>query len=210
MHTVQRRFIVALVAMCCLMSAAKAQDRLPPIPTDKLTDAQKQVADDFAKARGAPLSGPWPQFLRSPELMTQTLALSDYVRLKTSIEPRINELVALVVAREWTQQFQWAIHYNNAKKAGVKDDIINAIAEGRRPDVMVEDEGIAYDVATEILHEKRVSDTTWNRAVAKFGERGVLDLLSTIGYFTSLSVVMNATHPPVPNTGAAPLQRYPE
>lgn len=204
------RFAAALAVICCCLSSPKAQDRLPPIPTDKMTDAQKKVASDFASGRGIELDGPWVPFVRSPELMTRTLGLSEYIRRKTVIDPRVGELVILVVAREWTQQFEWAIHTKNAEKAGLKREIVDAIAEARRPDAMAEDETIAYDVTTEIMHSKRVSDTTWRRAVARFGEQGTVELLATIGYFNYLSIVMNGARTPPPDGGAGPLKRYPD
>jgi 4-carboxymuconolactone decarboxylase len=204
------RLVAALAVLCCIASSSEAQTRLPPIPADKMTEAQKKAAADFAAGRSDALDGPWMTFLRSPELMERTMGLSDYVRRKSVIEPRVSELVILVVAREWTQQFEWTIHYKNALQAGLKPAIADTIAEGRRPEAMAEDEAIAYDVATEILRTKGVSDTTWSRAVAKFGEQGVVDLLATVGYFNYLSVVMNAARTPAPSGSVEPLKRLPE
>jgi 4-carboxymuconolactone decarboxylase len=204
------RFIIVLAAVFCFASPIMAQDRMPPIPADKMTEAQKKVAKDFAQGRGIELDGPWVPLSRSPELMTRTLGLSDYIRRKSVIEPRIGELAILVVSREWTQQFEWAMHYNNALKAGLKREIADAIAEARRPDVMAEDEVITYDFTTEILRSKRISDTTWRRAVARFGEQGVIDLLATVGYFSYLSVIMNGARTPAPEGGPGPLKRYPD
>src|SRR5581483_8969282 len=146
--------IAALAAMCCLSSPLAAQDRMPPIPTDKMTEAQKQVARDFAGERGYEIRGPFSPLIRSPELMKRTLGVSDYVRFRNSLEPRITELVILVVAREWTQQYEWVAHYKNALKAGLKREIAEALAEARRPQAMADDEWIAYDLATEILRAK--------------------------------------------------------
>ena len=210
MRTIIRSFAAVLVAVFCLVSASGAQERLLPIPADKMTEAQKKLAADFAKGRGIELDGPWITFVRSPELMTRTLALSECIRSKSVIEPRVAELVVLVVSREWTQQFEWAMHYRNALKAGLKREIADAIAEARRPDAMAADETIAYDVATEILQTKRVSDTTWSRAVSRFGEQGIVELLATIGYFNYLSVVMNAARTAPPEGGPGPLKRYPD
>jgi len=66
------------------------------------------------------------------------------------------------------------------------------------------------DVATEILRLKRVSDPTYRRAVAKFGEQGVIDLLGVVGYYNFLAIVMNATRTGLPEGAAEPLKRYPE
>jgi 4-carboxymuconolactone decarboxylase len=205
-----RHFIAAFALLSCIASPAKTQERMPRIPADQMTDAQKKVTAVFAAGRADVLDGPWLTFIHSPELMARTLGLSDYIRHNSAVEPRVTELVVLVVAREWTQQFEWVIHYNNALKAGLKREIADAIAEGRRPDAMAEDEATAYAVTTEILRIKQVSDATWNAAVAKFGEQGTVDLLATVGYFNYLSVVMNAARTAPPGGGEGPLKRLPD
>src|SRR5215470_6189179 len=95
-------------------------------------------------------------------------------------------------------------------EGGVRREIADAIADGRRPVGMAEDEDTAYDIATEILRTKRVSDATYRRAVAKFGEQGVIDLLGVVGYYNFLAIVMNATRTALPDNVAEPLKRYPE
>jgi 4-carboxymuconolactone decarboxylase len=95
-------------------------------------------------------------------------------------------------------------------KAGLRREIADAIAQGDRPVRMAEDEEIAYDMATEILRDKRVSDQTYARAVAKFGEQGVIDLLGVAGYYNFLAIVMNATRTAMPPGAAEPLKRYPD
>ncbi len=101
-------------------------------------------------------------------------------------------------------------HYPQAMKAGLKREIADAIADGRRPAGMAEDEEAAYDLATEILRLKRVSDATYGRAVAKFGEQGVIDLLGVVGYYNFLAIVMNTTRTALPANAQEALKRYPE
>jgi 4-carboxymuconolactone decarboxylase len=209
------RFLVAACAFCLLAAPgtaqhAKAQDRMPPIPADKLTDAQKKAAEAFAEGRGYQIRGPFVPLIRSPEVMLRAKAMGDYLRFKSTLGPRLNEMVILITAREWTQQYEWNAHRPEAMKAGLRGEIADAIADGRRPPGMAEDEEIAYDMATEILRLKRVSDATYGRAVAKFGEQGVIDLLGVIGYYNFLAIVMNATRTALPANVAEPLRRYPE
>src|SRR5215471_11347942 len=147
-----------------------AQDRMPPIPAEKLSEAQKKAAEAFAEGRGYAVRGPFVPLLRSPEVMLRAKAMGDYLRFKSVLGPRLNEMVILITAREWTQQYEWNAHHPLALKAGLQREIADAIAQGTRPAGMAEDEEIAYDVATEILRLRRVSDPTWQRAVAKFGE----------------------------------------
>jgi 4-carboxymuconolactone decarboxylase len=200
----------ALSISLVLASPLAAQDRMPPIPADKMTEAQKKAAEAFAEGRGYQIRGPFVPLVRSPEVMLRAKAMSDYLRFKSVIEPRINEMAIIITAREWTQQYVWQAHYPAALKAGLRREVADAIADGRRPAGMAEDEEIAYDMATEILRLKRVSDATYARAVARFGEQGVIDLLGVIGYYNFLAIVMNTTRTALPAGMAEPLRRYPE
>jgi len=206
-----RAIVIAGAAIAGLVaSPVLAQDRMPPIAADNLTDAQRKAADAFAEGRGYAVRGPFVPLLRSPEVMLRAKAMGDYLRFKSTLGPRLNEMVILITAREWTQQYEWNAHHPIALKAGLRPEIAAAIAEGYRPAAMAEDEEIAYDVATEILRLKRVSDPTYRRAVAKFGEQGVIDLLGVVGYYNFLAIVMNATRTGLPEGAGEPLKRYPE
>ena len=208
-------FVIGVCAACLIAAPfasqpSNAQDRMPPIPADKLTDAQKKAAEAFAEGRGYQIRGPFVPLVRSPEVMLRAKAMGDYLRFKSVLAPRLNEMVILITAREWTQQYEWNAHHPLALKAGLRREIADGIAEGHRPVGMAEDEEIAYDTATEILRLKRVSEPTWQRAVAKFGEQGVIDLLGLVGYYNFLAIVMNATRTALPQGVADPLKRYPE
>ncbi len=205
-----RLAVVALLATFCLAAPARAQDRMPPIPADRLTDAQKKAAEAFAEGRGYAIRGPFVPLIRSPEVMLRAKAMGDHLRFKSTLGPRLNEMVILITAREWSQQYEWQAHHPIALKEGLRREIADAIADGRRPAGMAEDEEAAYDMATEILRMKRVSDATYRRAVAKFGEQGVIDLLGVTGYYTFLAIVMNATRTALPENMAEPLKRFPE
>jgi 4-carboxymuconolactone decarboxylase len=207
--------LIALAAVCLFATPLAAQDRIakdrmPPIPADQLTEAQKKAAELFAEGRGYAVRGPFVPLIRSPEVMLRAKAMGDYLRFKSVLEPRLNEMVILITAREWTQQYEWNAHYPAAIKAGLRREIADAIADGHRPVGMAEDEEIAYDVATEILRLKRVSDASYRRAVTKFGEQGVIDLLGVVGYYNFLAIVMNATRTAMPANTPEPLKRYPE
>ena len=181
-----------------------AQDRMPEIPVDKQTEAQKKAADEFVAGRGAPVSGPFVPLLRSPEVFLGAKAMGDYLRFKTVLPPKLRELAILVTARQWTEQHEWGFHSPIAIKAGLSPEIIKAVGEGRRPTGMSDDEEIVYDFCIELHHNKSVSDAIYARALAKFGEQGIIDLASVNGYYTFLSMVMNvARTPPGKFTGPA-------
>ena len=183
---------------------------MPPLAADKMTEAQKKAAEAFAEGRGYAVRGPFVPLIRSPEVMLRAKAMGDYLRFKSTLGPRLNEMIILITAREWSQQYEWHAHVSIALKEGLRREIADAIADGRRPAGMAEDEEAAYDMATEILRSKRVSDATYRRAVDKFGEQGVIDLLGVTGYYTFLAIVMNATRTGLPENVAEPLRRFPE
>src|SRR4029079_10729682 len=128
---------IALVGMA---ASGRAQDRMPPLPADTLTDAQKTAIAEFKAARSADISGPFVPLLRSPEVMTRARAMGDYLRFRSALPPRLSELVILLIARRWTQQYEWNAHQPLAIKGGVRADIVAAVADGRRPDRMAADE----------------------------------------------------------------------
>lgn len=208
----RNRLAVAVLAvtLCAVPALASAQDRMPPIPADKLTDAQRKAAETFAEGRGYAVRGPFVPLIRSPEVMLRAKAMGDYLRFKSTLPPRLSEMVILIAAREWTQQYEWTAHHALALKGGLKPEIADAIADGRRPAGMAEDEEAAYDLSVEILRLKRVSDATYRKAVAKFGEQGVIDILGINGYYSFLAIVMNATRTGLPEGVPEPLKRYPE
>ena len=207
--TLRSAFIAGVLA-CAAAAPVRAQDRMPPIPADKLTEAQKKAAETFAEGRGYAVRGPFVPLLRSPEVMLRAKAMGDYLRFKSTIPPRLNEMLILITAREWTQNYEFHAHRELALKAGLRTETADAIAQGYRPVGMAEDEEVAYDMATEILREKRVSDRTYARAVAKFGEQGVIDLLGVVGYYNFLAIVMNATRTAMPPGVPEPLKHYPD
>ena len=133
----------------------------------------------------------------------------DYLRLKPSIGTKLSELIILIIAREWTQDYEWYVHAPIALKQGITQEIIDAVAQGRRPPGMNEDQEICYDFATELIRNKRISDATYDRAVKRFGEIGVLDIAGIGGYYTLLAMEMNTTRMPIPADGK-PLRRFPE
>ncbi|MCC7486364.1 MAG: carboxymuconolactone decarboxylase family protein [Burkholderiales bacterium] len=168
-----------------------APERMPAIPREKMTDEQRKAADELAAGPRGEVKGPFIAFLRSPELMRRVQKVGEYIRFVCPIDKRLGEFAAIIGARAWSQQFEWWAHYRQALEAGLKKEIADAVAEGRRPDGMADDETLVYDTLTELIDTKGLSDTTYARAVAKFGEQGLIDLIAVVGYYTMLAMVMN-------------------
>jgi 4-carboxymuconolactone decarboxylase len=187
-------------------SAALA-DRMPDLPDDKLTDAQKKVADEFAGARGTErggaVFGPYVPLLRSPEVLLHMQRLGNYLQFKSVLPPKLRQFIMAITARQWTQEYMWSIHCPGALKAGISPDTMKALAEGRRPGRMPADEEIVYNFLDELHRNQSISDKTYAAALAKFGEQGVIDMIALNGYYTSLSMVLNATRHPL-NKGVTP------
>ena len=181
------------------------QDRMPPLAADKMTEAQRKAAMEMAAGPRKGVKGPFIPLMRSPELMDRLQKVGEYLRFQSALEPRISEFIMLIVAREWTQQFEWTVHAPLGCKAGLEEDVIEALAEGRRPGAMRADEEIVYDFCAELLRTKGVSDTTYRRALGAFGESGVVDIVGVVGYFATVSMVLNVAHTPPDDRGSVGL-----
>ena len=180
--------------------------RLPPIAEADMSEAQRRVYHTIAAGPRGAVSGPFMALLRSPELADRLQSVGAYVRFESSLPARLNELAILVTARHWGAQFEWYAHRQFAHKAGLAPAIADAIAEGRRPAAMQADEAAVYDFCSQLHEAKNVSDAAWRAALELFGERGVIDLIGACGYYTIVSMVLNATRHPMPDGVAPPLR----
>jgi len=197
---------LAVVLILVLMPwvNVSAQERMQPIPADKMTEAQKKAVAEYVGARGTALTGgPFMVMLRIPEVMNLGRLMREHVQFRTVLGQRLTELAILITAREWTQQYEWNAHYALAIKAGLKQEIITALAEGRRPEHMAEDEAILYDFCVELHRNKSISDSTYARALSKFGEEGIVEAATIEGYYALLAMVMNTARTSLP-PGATP------
>jgi 4-carboxymuconolactone decarboxylase len=208
-RTVPRVLGLAIAFGLAFGIPARAQDRMPPIAADKMTPAQKQAVEEYKKARGAEVSGPWAVLTRSPDLMSRTRVLSDYLRYQSTLPPRLSEFVILMTARAWGQNYEWNAHQPLALKGGLNPDVAKAVAEGRRPAQMAEDETSLYDLIQELLRNRTVSDATYARAVSKFGEQGVVDAVSISGYYTMIGMLLNTARTPLAAGIPVPLPAFP-
>jgi hypothetical protein len=112
---------------------AAAEPRLPTIPPDQYTEEQKKAAEEFLAARKAPVFGPFEPMMHSPAVMNLARSMGDYLRYRSSIGNTLSELVILITAREWSQDYEWHVHYPIALKAGIAKEVADAVGDGRRP-----------------------------------------------------------------------------
>lgn len=184
--------------------------RLPPLAEHEMNAAQKTAAAELAAGPRKGVKGPFIALLRSPELMARLQKVGEFLRFQSSLSARASEFATLIVARDWTQQFEWAVHVPLALKAGTSQAAIDALREGRRPRGLDDEEQTVYDFTTELIHKRGVSAATYREAVDRLGEAGVVELTSLVGYFVLVSMVLNVAHTPAEtNESVQPLPAHP-
>ncbi|MES2957754.1 MAG: carboxymuconolactone decarboxylase family protein [Pseudomonadota bacterium] len=175
------------------MKPLEGADRLPPIPPERWTAAQRREAEAMiAGPRGAVLA-PFVPLLRSPELAGHVQRIGEYLRYRSAIGVRLTELAILITSKHYTQPVEWTIHAPIAEREGIAATTIAAIERGERPSGMPDDEALVHDICVELLQgHGQVGEALWGRAVARFGEPAVVDLVATCGYYGLLALVMNS------------------
>ena len=173
-------------------------DRLPPLDPAAWTDAQRQCAEEIIQGPRRALIAPFVPLLRSPQLCTHAQRMGEYLRYRSAIGLRLSELAILVTARFWDQQVEWSIHAPIAEREGIAPAVVRAIEQQRTPVFERSDERTVFEMSRQLLQDRRVDDATWSAAMAELGEQGVVDLSGIVGYYTMLSVVMNAAQTPPP------------
>ena len=185
-------------------------DRMPPLAPEAMSEEQRAAAAELAAGPRGGVRGPFIALLRSPELMRRLQKVGEYLRYESALERRLGEFAMLVVSRHLTQQFEWQVHYPLAVEAGLAKVTADALARGARPRAMREDEAAVYEFCSELLRVHGVSEDSYRAAAARLGERGIVDLVGLVGYFITVSLVMNVAHTPAPpQPGVEPLEPYP-
>ena len=151
-------------------------------------------------------NGPFNVLLRSPEMGDLAQQFGASTRFNTSMPRKLNELAIIITARHWTSQYEWQAHHRAALQAGLSPAIADAIAQGKRPAGMQPDEAAVYNFCSEMLTTKQVSDATFKAAKDAFGERGVVDLIGVMGWYQTVSMLLNADRYPLPEGTQAELK----
>ena len=179
--------------------------RFKPLAETDMTDAQRKVYREIAGGPRGGVRGPFNALLRSPELADRVQKVGEYLRFQSSLPARVNEFAILITARHWGAQYEWYAHHTLALKAGLSAEIAAALAQGRRPAGMSDDEAAVYDFCKELHEKNSVSDAAYEALLQRFGERGVIDLIGVCGYYTLVSMVLNVARHPLPEGVPAPL-----
>ena len=169
-----------------------------------MTAAQRDAAVEIAAGRRGALAGPFVAAVRSPEFMRRLQRLGEYLRYEMALPPRLREMVILLTARRWTQDYEWWTHAPLAREAGLPDSIVAAIAAGIPPPGLEPDEALVMELCAALHVDARVGDALYARAVAVLGEQGVIDLVGAVGYYSTLAMIMNVTQTSLPDGKRGP------
>jgi 4-carboxymuconolactone decarboxylase len=207
----QRLLIVALVCFGAGVLVAQESrkldlrgDRFKPLTWEQLTPDQKTMVNDLLSGQRTSLGGPFNVLLRSAEMGNLAQKLGEYVRFKSAVPRKLNEMAIIMTARWWSSPYEWTAHKTAALAAGLRASIVDDIQAGRRPAGMQPDETVVYDFCTELRENRRVSDKTFNAAVALLGERGVVDVIAAMGYYDLVSMSLNVDRYPLAEGTAPP------
>jgi 4-carboxymuconolactone decarboxylase len=179
-------------------------DRLPPIPPESMTAAQRAAAESLVRGPRGALFGPFVPMLRSPELLNRAQHLGAYLRYDSAMPGRLRELAILVTARHFRQAYEWHVHAPAAAAAGLAPPTVAAIAAGQRPQTLQPDEAVVHDFCVELHSTHAVQDATYSAALALLGESGVMDLCGVCGYYGLLALIMNTARTPLPEGAESP------
>jgi 4-carboxymuconolactone decarboxylase len=209
---IMRNAASGILVAALLSFAAQAEERFSELRLDQLTGEQKKMATMLTTPpRNSQINtGPFNAYARSPGLGILLLQVSDFVRFNSSLPPRLSEFAIMIAARQWSQPYEWRSHYALAIKGGLDRQILVDLGAGTRPQGMKDDETALYDFCSEMYRDKNVSDASFKAALAKFGERGIMDLIGIIGYYDLVSMALiaqKATGKPGDEPALLPLTR---
>jgi 4-carboxymuconolactone decarboxylase len=170
--------------------------RLPAPELDAMSPAQLEATQRITSGPRGALVGPFTVLLHTPELMDRVQEVGAYLRYEKSLEPRLFELAVLMVARRWDQGFEWAHHHPIALAAGLDPTVALRIGEGQRPETADRSVAAVWRAADEVLGTGQMSDDAYADVLELLGEEGVVELVVTLGYYTTLALVMNVARTP--------------
>lgn len=202
--------VLRLSALGLLLASsafALTGERMPEMTLDQMTPAQRNIAEAIINGPRHRMSGPFNTWLRSPVLADRLQKVGEYVRFNTSLDKRINEMAILMSAQAWGAQYEWYAHAPLALKAGLDPEVVKAIGAGHKPEKMKDDEAIVWEFTTQLRRDHSVDDATYAKALEKFGEPGVVDLIAVNGYYDVVAMTLNVAHVKAPADAEIPFRQ---
>ena len=157
---------------------------------EDLKHDDQKIYDAIAQSRGA-VGGPWRALLHSPEMAQRTMHLGSYVRFESGLDHKVIEFAALVAARELDCKHEWAAHVGHGQKAGISMDTIRAVYQKKGAETFASEDAQLVSFVREMIHQHRVSEPTFQAIHARFGDKGMVELSATIGYYAMLACTLN-------------------
>jgi 4-carboxymuconolactone decarboxylase len=164
--------------------------RIRALTPEQMSAEQRQVYEESVSS-GLPTGGPYTAYIRTPQFMRLNREMSNYLR-SNSLPGRLRQLLVLRTIKHWGAKFPWVVQVRNSIKEGLEQAFIDAIDQGQLPALTSPKDIAAFQVCTELLQTKQVSDESYKRAVELFGENGMVDIVATTGFFTMVSFTANA------------------
>ncbi len=183
--------------------------RMPWIPFDQMTAAQRATAEMLGQVSGGTTSGPQSFLLRSPEMALHLHKLIHYLLGRSPLPRRLAEFAILIQAKLWDQDYEWWAHHHLAIRFGIDPSVPDDLRTGIRPAKMKPDEALVYDFCMELSTTHRVSDETFGAISAALGEQELADLTVITGIYVTISMILNVAEAvapsddPLPFAGAA-------
>ncbi|MCR0982559.1 carboxymuconolactone decarboxylase family protein [Roseomonas populi] len=175
---------------------------------DRTVEEQEVCQEAVSGIRGR-VPAPMIAWLKNPELARRGQRLGELLRYQTTLEPRLSELAILIVGRHWTAHYEWTVHKREGLKAGMDPEVVAAIAERRAPVLRDAQEQAIYDVSTTLMATRRVPDDLYRRGVEVLGERGMVELVALLGYYTLVAMTLNVFEIGLPDAFAPELGAEP-
>ena len=180
--------------------------RFPVIPAEQMTPRQKEVADAIAGGPRGGLRGPYLALIHHPALADKLQALGEHLRYGAAISPAHIEMVVLIVARHMNCQYEWFAHERIARNTtDLADSIIKALQIDAEPADMTAEQSTLYKFSKEVIAHGQPTDSTYDQAIQHFGREGVLDIISLVGYYSLIAMVLNTSQVPLPEGTVPPL-----
>jgi 4-carboxymuconolactone decarboxylase len=180
--------------------------RIPLPGREDLDEAQRKVWDGVVSGPRGTVIGPLRAAIHNAELAARWSALGEALRFNTSLPKRLSELAICVTGRRWSSQVEWFVHARVAEQSGVPVAVLDAIKDGRPPVFDDAQDAIVYDFARTLQQDGRVPDAIYAAAREAFGVKGVVELTALVGYYTMVSMTLNAHGIPVPDGAPDPLE----
>lgn len=181
------------------LNADVIMTRVPDVPSEELTPEQKRISEEIASVRRGYVRGPFTIWVRTPEIADTANKFGNALRLHGKLDRRLFELMIAIVARHWSAQYEWFAHMTRGLDAGLSPDVYEAIRTGKVPNFTNQDENLVYKLVNEIIQTKTLSKQSYDLGVEALGLENLIELVTGVGFYTTIAMVLNVFDVPVPD-----------